>query len=91
MADEEITRTERLLALLVLQTMAEASQIDKCVLLNRAGFGNAEIAELLGTNTAVVTQNLYEARKTKGRKPARKATKKTTKKSTKKATRKGRR
>jgi len=75
-----VTRSERLLALLVLHNMADASQIEKCVQLNRAGFGNAEIAELLVTTTPTVTQNLYEARKSKvGKRPSKKGAKKTAK------------
>ena len=77
MNDEStMTRTEALLALLVLHNMAEASQLDKTVLFNRAGFSNAEIAKLLGTSTATVSQNLYTAKKSKATKPAaKKATK----------------
>lgn len=84
MADEEISRTERLLALLVLHNMAEASQVDKCVLLNRAGFGSGAIAELLGTSTATVNQNLYMARQSKGTKSVKTSKKKSIQKATKK-------
>jgi DNA-directed RNA polymerase specialized sigma24 family protein len=71
MSDEStMTRTEALLALLVLHNMAEASQLDKTVLFNRVGFSNAEIAKLLGTSTATVSQNLYTAKKAKTTKPA---------------------
>ena len=76
-----MTRTEALLALLVLHNMAEASQIDKTLALSRAGFTNAETATLLGTTAATVSQNLYTARKATKRPPAKKATKKTLKKS----------
>ena len=88
MTDEiNTTRSERLLALLVLHNMAEASQTDKSVQLDKAGFSAAEIADLLGTSPQTVNQNLYMARKAKkgGRKAptkkpaAKKAAKKTTK------------
>lgn len=86
MTDETgTTRTERLLALLVLQNMADASQVDKSVLLKGIGFGNPEIAQLLGTTTPTVTQNLYEARKSKGKKRAKRATKQSAKKVSKKS------
>lgn len=68
-----MTRTEALLALLVLHNMSEASQIDKTVHFSRAGFTNPEIAKLLGTTTAVVSQCLYTARKAKTKKYAKKA------------------
>jgi DNA-directed RNA polymerase specialized sigma24 family protein len=63
-----VTRTERLLALLVMHNMAEASQTDRALVLSRAGFSNPEIADLLGTTTATVTQSLYSARRASGRK-----------------------
>jgi hypothetical protein len=91
MADEEITRTERLLAMLVLHSMAEgAPQADKCVLLNRAGFDSAAIADLLDTSTAVVNQSLYMARQSKGKKSAKKVTKTKVKATKKKSVRKTR-
>lgn len=83
MTDEgTVTRSERLLAMLVLHNMAEASQIDKTVQLDKAGFGTAEIAQLLNTTSQTVTQNLYTARKAKGaKKTAKKAAKKVARKS----------
>jgi orotate phosphoribosyltransferase-like protein len=70
-----ITRAERLLALLVLHNVAEASLIDKSVMLSRVGFSNTEIAQLLGKSTQTVTQSLYNARKATGRKRATKVSK----------------
>ena len=67
--DATINRTELLLALLLLQQMKGASQRDKALQLNVAGFSNLEIANLLETTTATVSQVLYEARK--GKKPRR--------------------
>ena len=62
-------RTDRLLALVLLNQMREASQRDKIVQLNLAGFSNVEIADILQTTTAVVAQELYAYKKTKGRRP----------------------
>ncbi len=62
---EEITRTEKILAMILLQTMNDASQADKAFTLSNAGFSNSEIAKLLCAKTAVITQQIYEQRKTK--------------------------
>jgi DNA-directed RNA polymerase specialized sigma24 family protein len=56
-------RVERLLALLLIQQLK--TQRDKILQLNVAGFTNTEIADLLQTSTGVVSQSLYESRKTK--------------------------
>ena len=56
-------RTERLLALLLLQQNKTASLADKAHLLNLADYSNLEIADLLETTPAVVAQKLYELRK----------------------------
>jgi hypothetical protein len=61
-----MTRTEALLATIVIQNMGTASQAEKCVALNRIGLNNSDIADILGTTTAVVSQSLYTARKSKG-------------------------
>lgn len=55
-------RVERLLALLLLNTMKPASQQDKIVQLSLAGFSNVEIADLLQTTSGVVAQSLYSSR-----------------------------
>jgi len=57
-------RTERLLALLLLEQMKGARQRDKAARLNLAGFSNVEIADILQTNSAQVARDLYEARRT---------------------------
>lgn len=57
------SRTDRLLAVILLQSMKGASQRDKILQLNLAGLSNVEIADVLETTTAVVSQSLYEARK----------------------------
>ncbi len=56
-------RTERLLAILLLESMKGASQREKAVRLSLAGFSNVEIADLLQTSAQVVAQRLHESRK----------------------------
>lgn len=58
-------RTEKMLALLLLQGMKGATQAEKAVQLSLAGFTAVEIADLLDTNAAVVHQHLYAMRKKK--------------------------
>lgn len=53
-------RIEKLLALLLLQQLK--SQQDKILALNLAGFTNTEIADLLQTTSASVSQSLYLSR-----------------------------
>jgi hypothetical protein len=71
MSKEALSITERLLALLLVHDMHDASQGAKIVMLDRAGLANGDIAELLGTTPAVVRQSVYEGK----RKPAKKASK----------------
>ena len=59
----EQNRTERLLALILLAQHKSSSQQDRTRLLSLAGFSNLEIADILETTAAVVSQNLYIARK----------------------------
>jgi DNA-binding CsgD family transcriptional regulator len=56
-------RTERLLAILLLESMKGTSQREKAISLSLAGFSNVEIADLLQTSSQVVAQHLYESRK----------------------------
>ena len=58
----ERDRLERVLALILLQNMQDASQQDKIVQLSVAGFTNYEIADLLQTTTGVVAQSLSTPR-----------------------------
>ncbi|MEK7728493.1 MAG: hypothetical protein AAB354_08775 [candidate division KSB1 bacterium] len=51
-------RSERLLVLLLLQNLKQASLKEKIIQLNLAGFSNIEIAEFLQTTPAVVGQEL---------------------------------
>lgn len=63
MKSDSNDRVERLLALLLLQNMKTANMATKAKELSLAGFTYAEIADLLETSAAVVTQSLYAARK----------------------------
>ncbi len=56
-------RTQRLLAILLLQSMKGATQREKAHQLSLAGFTPIEIADLLQTSTQVIHQHLYESRK----------------------------
>jgi predicted transcriptional regulator len=55
-------RIERLLALILLHDLRDAPQAEKAAVLRRVAFSNAEIANLLGTTAAVVSQQLYSLR-----------------------------
>jgi predicted transcriptional regulator len=67
MKEESNERVERLLALLLVQNMKTSNTAAKARELSIAGFTNVEIADLLGTTAAVVSQSLYAARKEKKR------------------------
>jgi DNA-binding CsgD family transcriptional regulator len=69
------SRTDRLLAILVLEAIGKKSDQEKAVLLSAAGFKNPEVADLLGTTTPTVNQHLYASRKAKAA-PKKKPTKK---------------
>ena len=68
-------RVERLLALLVLQQLKGSTQREKVLALNRAGFSNVEIADLLETTAPAVSQYLYESRKVRRPRKVREKTK----------------
>jgi DNA-binding CsgD family transcriptional regulator len=70
----EQSLTDRLLAQVLVQLMREASQKEKAVALGKAGLSPAEIGALLDTSAATISQQLYEARTTKGAKGKKKAT-----------------
>lgn len=59
-------RSERLLALLLLQAMKSSTTGEKILNLSIAGFSNIEIADILQIPTAGIAQRLYDARKSKG-------------------------
>jgi hypothetical protein len=67
-----VTRTERLLALILMTSKEGTSQQDKIVLLRSAGFSNAEIAGLVGATPAVVGQSVYAAKRKKPKRHVRK-------------------
>jgi len=58
-------RSEKLLAILVLEAISKKSDQDKAVLLNSVGFRNPEIAALLGTSAHTVAQHISASRKAK--------------------------
>lgn len=60
---EVMNRMEQLLVSILLQLMKGASQREKILQLNLAGLSNVEIADALETTPAVVSQSLYEARR----------------------------
>ncbi len=61
-------RSERLLVLLLLQNLKSASQKEKIIQLNIAGFSNIEIAEFLQTAPATVAKEISLSKKTTGSK-----------------------
>jgi DNA-directed RNA polymerase specialized sigma24 family protein len=69
-------RLEKVLAVMLLQSMMGASQQEKAMQLNLAGFSSIEIADLLETATETVAVALSRGRHAKrhgprpGRKPA---------------------
>ncbi len=61
--DNTNDRIERLLVLLLLQSMKGSPQKEKVSHLNLAGFSNVEIAEFLQTSPSVVATLVYQAKK----------------------------
>lgn len=61
--DNSTDRIERVLVLQLLQAMKGASQQEKVIQLNIAGFSNIEIAEFLKTTPPVVATLLYMSKK----------------------------
>lgn len=62
---EDVDRSERLLALILLSQMKGAPLKEKALQLSLAGFSNVEIADIVQASSPVVAQMLYEARKDK--------------------------
>jgi hypothetical protein len=62
-SDPALDRSERVLVLLLLQSMKDDSQAEKVRQLNIAGLSNIQIAEFLQTTPAVVAQLLYVSKK----------------------------
>jgi DNA-binding LacI/PurR family transcriptional regulator len=63
MAMAESKRTENLLALILLNQLKGAKQAEKAQQLSVAGFTNVEIADLLQTKAATISQTLYLKRR----------------------------
>jgi transcriptional regulator len=63
--ENPMERVERLLALLLIRDMK--SKQEKALHLSIAGFSNTEIADILQTSGAVISQILYTSRKSKGK------------------------
>jgi hypothetical protein len=64
---EPLTRTERLLALLVVESLGSMTLKDKAVKLASVGLSHNDIAEMLATTPQSIKQSLYEARHARGR------------------------
>ncbi len=60
-----LERLERLVALILLETMRDSTQGEKAVRLRTSGFSNAQIAQMLGTSPQVVKQLQYVWRSTR--------------------------
>jgi DNA-directed RNA polymerase specialized sigma24 family protein len=60
-----LSRTEALLAQLLLHSMSDAGQQKKALALRAAGLANTEIAQLMGTTADVIAQRLYIARRSR--------------------------
>jgi DNA-binding NarL/FixJ family response regulator len=57
-------RSEKILALILLNSLKGSSQQEKIVQLSLAGFSNLEIADLLQTTNTAVATSRYAAKKT---------------------------
>lgn len=69
---EGTERIERLLALILVHDMQDATPGDKAIALNRAGFSPAEIGELLGARANTISVQLTRAKKGGRKKAAKK-------------------
>jgi transcriptional regulator len=57
-----LKRIESLVAMILVRQMVEDTQQERILALSRAGLTNPEIARLVGTTSAVVSQQLYSAK-----------------------------
>ncbi|MFZ1060397.1 MAG: hypothetical protein WAP47_14520 [Candidatus Rokuibacteriota bacterium] len=73
-SESQLTRTEGLLAQLVLHSLGDAGQKKKALALRAAGFSNIEIAQTMGIRADAVAVVLYQARKERRTGTARKKT-----------------
>ncbi len=62
----DLTRTDALLAQILLYVMGEAGQRKKALALRNAQLSNAAIAGLMGTSPEVIGTVLYQARRESG-------------------------
>lgn len=62
-AATELTRTDALLAQVLLHLMGDAGVKKKALALQAANLSNTAIAQLVGTSPEVVAQVLYQARR----------------------------
>ena len=60
-------RTDKLLALLLLEQMGGVANHQKAMKLKLAGFTNVEIADILQTTSTAVSQLLYDAKNQKAK------------------------
>jgi hypothetical protein len=65
------TIQDRIAAFAMLDSMKERTQAEKSLRLSLVGFTNSEIAAMLQTSPAVVSNNLYVERKKATRRPPR--------------------
>lgn len=63
MPNQQLTRMEKTMNLLMLSALRGLGQKDQINLLDRAGFGQSEIADLVGTSAKAVSVRLAEIRK----------------------------
>jgi predicted transcriptional regulator len=63
MPDEPLHRVEKAMRVLMLSALRGLVQRDQIDLLDRAGFGQTDIAELIGTSSKAVSVRLAEIRK----------------------------
>jgi hypothetical protein len=63
MPDEQSPRLEKALKVLMLTALRELGQKEQIDILDRAGFGQTEIGDLIGTSSKAVSVRLAEIRK----------------------------
>ena len=63
MADEQLQRVEKAMRVLMLLALRGLVQKDQIDILDRAGFGQTDIADLIGTSSKTVSVRLVEIRK----------------------------
>lgn len=68
MTENNIARLEKLMALVLINSLKSSTVEDKAHQLSLAGFTNIEIADLIETNTTVIAASLYNRKKKKAKK-----------------------